>query len=515
MCRVALTLMLYWAASKKQDHMKHFFWCLLLLPMSIQAQVPDFSRDVWYHIFVRSFYDSNGDLQGDLRGITQKLDVLEDLGVTGILLSPIQASACYHNYFADDFFQIDPAYGTMADFLALRRETRKRKMRLVLDMEMQYITDRHVWYTSSLKKPESPYSGYILYNGAGNTDPESAVFNIRSYRDWRGENIGLMTLNLNHPKTLSEMKRLFRFWADPNGDGTNEDGVDGFRIDHMMDDLDAKGKVNQLYTKFWKPLIAHIKTRYPRVFFIGEQANWGLDREMLTVAGADGQFGFLAWDAFNTANPLRIQNAIDSTRAALPAGKFYLSFVENHDTNRSTLDFRSKAALTLLTGGIPILYYGQELNMQGKRLEGPYADGADIPIRQAYPWTNNLHDAGSAIWYKGDYPWWKTTDDPYHVAYSWKDATDLAKTYLNWHHYKRLIAFRKAHPALFNGALKWLEVGNPNVLGFTRTSPAEQIRVLINLSEVVQEVQNPLPIGGEPHGILRLGVYEVNIKGIR
>src|SRR5271167_3199153 len=83
-------------------------------------------EEIIYHIFQRSFYDSNGDMQGDLNGIRLKLDYLQRLGVTAILLTPLYESVFYHNYFATDFKKIDPAYGTMHDYLSLIRELHRR-----------------------------------------------------------------------------------------------------------------------------------------------------------------------------------------------------------------------------------------------------------------------------------------------------------------------------------------------------------------------------------------------------
>src|ERR1700684_1918182 len=102
------------------------------------------NEEIIYHIFQRSFYDSNGDMQGDLNGIRQKLDYLQQLGVTAILLTPLYESVFYHNYFATDFKKIDPAYGTMNDYLSLIRELHRRGMKFYMDMETQYVTEDHL-----------------------------------------------------------------------------------------------------------------------------------------------------------------------------------------------------------------------------------------------------------------------------------------------------------------------------------------------------------------------------------
>jgi alpha-amylase len=129
----------------------------LLLAIESQAQ------EVIYHVFQRSFFDSNGDGHGDLKGMEQKLDYLQDLGVTSILLTPLYQSEFYHNYFATDFEKIDAEYGTMDEYLSLVKEIHKRSMKIYQDVEMQYVTQDHVWYKESINNPASKYSKYVYY----------------------------------------------------------------------------------------------------------------------------------------------------------------------------------------------------------------------------------------------------------------------------------------------------------------------------------------------------------------
>lgn len=100
--------------------------------------------EVIYHVVQRSFYDSNGDLQGDLNGLRQKLDYLQDLGVTSILLLPLYQSVYYHNYFSSDFKKIDSTFGTKEDYLNLVKVIHRRGMKLYMDMETQYVTEETI-----------------------------------------------------------------------------------------------------------------------------------------------------------------------------------------------------------------------------------------------------------------------------------------------------------------------------------------------------------------------------------
>jgi alpha-amylase len=137
------------------------------------------NEEIIYHIFQRSFYDSNGDMQGDLNGIRQKLDYLQRLGVTAVLLTPLYESVFYHNYFASDFKKIDPQYGTLKNYLSLVKELHRRGMKFYMDMETQYVTEDHIWWKDGIKKLKSPYSNYILYQDNAHKQPSTIIFNLK------------------------------------------------------------------------------------------------------------------------------------------------------------------------------------------------------------------------------------------------------------------------------------------------------------------------------------------------
>ncbi|RZJ55128.1 MAG: alpha-amylase, partial [Flavobacterium sp.] len=113
-------------------------WLLLVLVSGFYASAQP--NEVMYHVFQRSFFDGDGDGDGDLKGMTQKLDYLKELGVTTILLTPLYQSDFYHNYFATDFEKIDPKYGTMKEYAELIKQIHIRKMKVYQDVEMQYVT---------------------------------------------------------------------------------------------------------------------------------------------------------------------------------------------------------------------------------------------------------------------------------------------------------------------------------------------------------------------------------------
>src|SRR5690242_10700304 len=118
--------------------------------------------DVYYEIFVRSWYDTNGDGIGDLNGVTARLDYLKSLGVDGIWLMPINPSPSYHGYDITDYYAINPQYGTMADFERLLREAHKRGIKIIMDMVMNHSSDRSPWFKAA-QDPHSPYHDWYTW----------------------------------------------------------------------------------------------------------------------------------------------------------------------------------------------------------------------------------------------------------------------------------------------------------------------------------------------------------------
>jgi glycosidase len=252
----------------------------------------DFASEVVYHVVQRSFYDSDGDGDGDLTGLASKLDYLEDLGVTTVLMLPIYPSIYYHNYFPTDFEGVDDEFGTLEDYATLVQALHDRGMKLIMDVEIHYVTEAHPWW-EAVGNPESEYSDYIIFNGPGNTEPESMIYGLTEYPSYTGEKLRVATTNLTHEKVKSYHTRLFKYWMDPNGDGNFSDGVDGFRIDHMMDDLDDKGILPNLFSDFWAPLLSELHAMNPALIVLAEQADWHLYGESyFNEAGIDAAFAF-------------------------------------------------------------------------------------------------------------------------------------------------------------------------------------------------------------------------------
>jgi len=307
---------------------------------------------------------------------------------------------------------------------------------------------------------------------------------------------------------------LFKYWVDPNADGNFEDGIDGFRIDHIMDDLDWKGKMTGLLSNFWKPLFAELRAIKPNIFIIGEQAEWGYGEDYFTRGDVNCVFAFPLSQAIRKFDAKDIQKNWLKTFQVTPEQKHQLVFIENHDMPRIATLLKSNvpklkvsAALNLLLKGVPIIYYGQEIGMTGANGFGKFGstDGNDIPVREAFEWYATVAGEGMALWYKNTGPWWDQTqlknNDGISLEEQKIDPNSL------WTFYQKLIALRKANSALQTGRLQFLDDKNNQVLSFLRWDDKQAILVLLNLSEQEEAVSldiSKLPVAPDESGILEL-----------
>lgn len=453
------------------------------------------SNEVIYHVFLRSFYDSDGDRHGDFNGLRQKLDYIQDLGATAILLLPLYDADCYHNYFANDFKKMDSKFGSFEDYISLVKELHKRKMKIYMDMETQYVTYQHKWFTESINNPASPYSNYLLFDDVAHTIPSTMVFGLRELNSYDGKVIKVTTVNLKSKDVLNYNIELFKYFMDPNKDGKFDDGVDGFRLDHAMDKLDDKPTLTNLLAEFWNPLIKELKKVNPAVSVVAEQADWNdYGYSYFEKGGVDRMFGFGLQRAILSFNKKQLIQKTDSVLNKIPKGTAQVIFLENHDLDRfATLESNLQkqklaASLKLLIGGIPSIYYGQEIGMKGKGMNGLYGngDGNDIPRREAFEWYANEEGKGTATWYANTGVWWTQRNNKANDGISVEEQKSDPNSLLN--HYKRILKLRASHEAISSGICSVSENDNNNVFSFLRTSGSKGILVAANLSDQPQKV---------------------------
>jgi glycosidase len=473
--------------------------------------------DVFYLIFLRSFADSNGDRIGDFRGLEARLGYLQALGVTSVLLTPIVPSTTYHNYFASRFDDVDAAYGDLAAFRHLVAAIHRRHMKIYLDEEIQYVEWGHPWWTESARRPGSRYSGYILYKGDSDSQPEQGFLDSTPFVGYDGRPARIAVVNLDSAGVRDYFADLFAGWLDPHHDGSFREGVDGFRIDHMMDDLDHLGRLTHLNEHFWAPLFARARAVNPALSIIAEQADWQYGDDLLEQGHVDIVYAFPLRKAIVTLDRAAIAAELEAIQAHTPSGKGQLIFVENHDTDRfaSLVDGdprkeRIGAALTVLLKGAPLIYYGQELGMKGRQLHGPGTDGNDIPVREAFRWNRKVEDRGNATWYRGTRSWWTDRYARDHDGISVEEQQGRPGSLLEY--YRRLLLLRRTHPELQRGDERVIATDAPGLLVVSRVLGTHQTLLVINCTAapVSGHVAAPAlaapPPGLKAQDLLRSGV---------
>lgn len=438
---------------------------------------PWWNDTVFYEIFVRSFYDSDGDGIGDFNGLTSKLDYLNDgdpntttdLGVTGLWLMPIHPSPSYHGYDVNDYYAVNSQYGTMDDFKHLLDEAHKRGIRVVIDWVLNHTSIQHTWFQQA-QDPDSPYRQWYRWTSERPTTPGWYPGGGQEYYYalfW----VGMPDLNYANPEVVAEMKKVVRFWLQ-------DVGVDGFRLDAAKHIFEEDGAVeNTPQTHAWyKELRAYYKGLNPQAMTVGEVWN---DSDTVSTYLQGDQLD-LAFDfdlAKNTVFSAGAHRADDMSDVLIHdlelfrPGQF-ATFLTNHDQDRvmsvlnDDVDAAKNAATLLLTSpGVPFLYYGEEIGMLGKK--------PDENIRLPLQWSGEAN-AG----FTTGTPWRAPASDytTKNITMQSADPNSLLSLY------RRLIDLHNDHAALRVGDHYFIETGHTAVSASLRVSRNETVLIIVNLS---------------------------------
>ena len=439
---------------------------------------------VFYEIFVRSFYDSDGDGIGDLNGVIEKLDYLndgdptttDDLGITGIWLMPIAQSPSYHGYDVADYFTVDEEYGTNDDFRRLMKEAHQRGIRVIIDLVLNHTSSQHPWFVSARSDVDSPYRDFYIWSeeDPGYKGPWGARAWHRSGSGyyygvfWEG----MPDLNYNNPAVTAEMEKVIRFWLE-------DMGADGFRLDAIKH-LIEEGRIqeNTTATHEWlRGFYTFYKEINPDAMAVGEV--WSSTLEVIKYIGDQVDLAF----EFDTAQAMLKSARFEDRNHILRAHRLsteryppnqFATFLTNHDQERAmselreNVDWAKTAASLLLTGpGVPFLYYGEEIGHVGGK--------PDENIRTPMQWS----DADNAGFTRATIAWRAPQRNYRNVNVT--AQTDDPDSLLS--HYRRLIQTRNAYQALRIGGWQEVEVEDKRIYAFLRHSDEETLLVLINLSD--------------------------------
>ncbi|MBN1242734.1 MAG: DUF3459 domain-containing protein [Spirochaetales bacterium] len=509
---------------------------IAIMAMPLSAQAGRWWLDApgpAYQVLVYSFADSDGDGWGDFRGLTDRLDYLndgkpggDDLGVSALWLSPIHPASSYHGYDVLDYKAVSPRFGTMADFERLVDEAHARGVRIILDMVFNHTGSEHPWFLDARRSAASPYASWyrtetlgMSYGGGGMgrfyaaPRPDGTTFRYFS-AFWQG----MPDLNLDNTDVVNELKSVLAFWM--------EKGVDGFRFDaakHAFDPHEIQAGMPSLALNkaFWTDLRRSARRVDADVYFIGEVLT-GNVAEVAAYAGVfDGLFDFpaanLALEAAGRGTSGVFGAAYESIAAAYARAKGFspAPLLTNHDQDRAAsvllrrlgadavrgflgaagdaaaeaaakaLAFeRTKLAASMVQTlpGLPFVYYGEELGMTGRR----YRDD-DVARRDAFPWSADRATPTVSWMPTAKLEAGQNTLTASADAQSGDPESILA-------HYRRLAALRAASPAVRSGTfarVPWSGFETATSVAWLRTSTAQKVLVVHNLDVAAFEIAVP------------------------
>lgn len=453
-------------------------------PAASGARVGDWKRGgVCYEVFVRSFYDSDGDGIGDLNGLTRKLDYINDgnaasarsLGARCIWLMPVVASPSYHGYDATNYYRVNPQYGTNGDFKRLVTAAHQRGIKVLVDMVLNHVSSEHPMFESALMDTASRYRSWFRWSA---TKPDQKgpwgqeVWHKSPVRDEYYYGVfyeGMPDLNYDTPAVREEAKKIARFWLDSMG-------VDGFRLDavpYLVEEgsqLAGSAGTHALLREY----ASYVHRIAPRAFTVGEV--WDSIGTVMSYYPdqLDSYFTFelsdALIDAVRTGSPGKLLDEYVRMQRLEPPDR-WSPFLRNHDQTRTTTALggdvaRAKLAATLLLTlpGLPFVYYGEEIGMTG--------DKPDPRIRAPMQWRR-----GPAAGFTTGLPWEPLQPDSMtaNVEVEGRDSASLLELY------RKLIHLRASNPAIAAGELVPLRTNNGTVTAYVRRDGRHQVLVVANL----------------------------------
>lgn len=490
----------------------------------MKRQLADPNYSVVYQIYPATFQDSNGDGFGDLRGITSRLDYLAALGVDYIWISPFypspQADAGYD---ISDYCDVDPRYGTLADFQELTTEARERGIGVIIDLVMNHTSIEHPWFLEARLSKDSPKRNYYTWSedrpnnwrsvfggSAWSVDRTAHMYYLHTFLPQQPD------LNWDNPAVRQEFigkDGVLEFWAKM--------GVAGFRCDaikyiaknpSLADDeerrfrnpnLHPRAKPPEINSRNWKSLMPYINSVADKAASLGcfllleAYPEWHGDIKEYIQYYREGRQNSrpMMIDLSNGHwNARRYKSAIDTYQSLLKPGDVPCYTFGNHDNSRiatRATPRSAKEAMTLLLTlpGQPVVYNGDELGMEdtkipakhvrdpvGKRLGDPKK--CRDPQRTPMQWSG-ARNAGFSSADKKQL-WLPVNKNYQRGVHALAEAAD-PHSILN--HTRQLIKLRRMHPALHDGVYHPYDTGHPDVFGFERVLGDQAVLVLINFGK--------------------------------
>jgi maltose alpha-D-glucosyltransferase / alpha-amylase len=489
---------------------------------------------VIYQLHVRSFYDSNGDGIGDFKGLIQKLDYVQNLGVNTLWLLPFYPSPLRDGgYDIADFNGVHPSYGTLADFKRFVKEAHRRGLRIITELVLNHTSTEHKWFQRARKsKPGSIYRDFYVWSDTPEKYQDARIiFQDFEVSNWTYDHEAKAyywhrfyshqpDLNFENPKVKKEILKALDFWF--------QIGVDGFRLDAVPYLFEAEGTncENLPEThKYLKELRKYVDDNYQDKLLLAEANQWPNDASDYFGKGDECHMAFhfplmpRMYMALRMEDRFPIVDIMEQT-PQIPDNCQWAIFLRNHDeltlemVSDEERDYMYKSFaddprkrvnvgirrrlfplfggdlrtiellnfLLLSMPGTPIIYYGDEIGMGDNYYLGD-RDGVRTPMQ----WSPDKNAGFSSTDpQKLFLP--VIIDHNYHyTSVNVENHERNPSSFLWWQ--RRVIAKRNKYKAFGRGIIKFINTSNPKVLAFVREYEDETMLIVVNLSRYSQHVE--------------------------
>lgn len=483
----------------------------------IPLNMIDDNYRTYYEVFVYSFYDSDGDGIGDLQGLISKLDYINDgddttdtdLGCNGIWLMPVNPSPTYHKYDVVDYYDIDPAYGTLEDFQEFLAACDKRGIKVIMDLVLNHSSSQNPWFLQAcdyLKSigdgepdvSECPYVAYYNFS----KEAQSGYCALEG-TDWYYEAqfwSEMPDLNLGCDALRSEIENITKYWLDM--------GVGGFRLDAVKEYYSGDTQKNVAFLQWFTDVV---KSQKEDAYLVGEA--WlnineyakyyesGMDSLFnFAFAGAEGVIA----KAMNTSSAEQYGKVNQSLQSTF--GQYNVNFIDapfytNHDMPRSAgyyvgenAENKTKlaGAMNIFMGGSAFIYYGEELGMKGS--------GKDENKRAPMYWSKNADSVGMC-----DGP---ADMDDFEMKYDSLEEQEKDDTSI-YQYYKKAVKIRNQNPEIARGSVEYMmDISDKNFCVLKKTWNDSEIILIFHTGAETETIDvSSLTVNGE-------AVSEKNIRAL-
>lgn len=465
-----------------------------------ELQIINDNYRTYYEVFVGSFYDSNEDGIGDIKGLIEKLDYINDndpdtdtdLGCNGIWLMPIMPSDTYHKYDVNDYYDIDKSYGTMDDFKQLIEECNKREIKLIIDLIFNHTSDTHPWFkeaTDYIKNlplgaepstSENKYFGYYNFQKEMGSNPKYyQIGNTEWYYEgqfWSG----MPDLNLENEEVRREIEEIAKYWIDL--------GVGGFRLDAAKEYFTGAATKNIEVLSWFTNYVKNIdETTYivaevwDTFGTIAKYYESGVDSIFNYALGnSDGKIA-LTVNAAGRGNAgkslAQAMETIETTFAARNPNYIDASFLSNHDNDRCAGyvgyqedKVKFMGGINLMMSGSSFIYYGEEIGMSG--------NGIDENKRAPMYWSENKKTG--------------ITNGPVNMTVQTHNFSALDEQLEDnnsiFQYYRKAVSLRNENPEIARGSVKALLLEDNDIGAVLKSYENSNIVILYNISDAVKDV---------------------------